>query len=286
VRLWALSDLHVGYDATRRAVEALTDHGDDWLVLPGDTGDTIAHLALVLDVVTARFARVIWTPGNHDLWTPRQWPEARRGEAHYQRLIETCRARGVLTPEDPFVVWPATGHVIVPTFTLYDYSFGPPGLSADAAVAWAGETGVQCADELLLSPAPHRSRAAWCEARVAATEARLDALPHDARTILVNHYPLRADLAVLPRIPRFTIWCGTTRTAHWPTRYRADVVVSGHLHMRSTRWRDGIRFEEVSLGYPPQWRRERTADDYLRQVLPEPPSRDGWGEAATVLRHP
>lgn len=285
MRLWAISDLHVGFEVNRAAVEAMTDHGDDWLILAGDTGDTLAQLTLVLDVVTRRFAKVIWTPGNHDLWTPRQWPDTRRGEAHYARLVEACRERGVVTPEDPFVVWPETGHVIAPCFTLYDYSFGPPGLSAEEAVAWAAETKVQCADELLLAPAPYASRGDWSAARVALTEARLDAVDAATRLVLVNHFPLRPDLAVLPRIPRFTIWCGTTRTAEWHTRYRADVVVSGHLHMRSTRWRDGVRFEEVSLGYPAQWQQSKTVDDYLRPILPAPPPVAGCGEPATVIRH-
>jgi 3',5'-cyclic AMP phosphodiesterase CpdA len=285
MRLWALSDLHVGFEANRRAVEALPDYGDDWLLLGGDTGDTLPQLQLVLDVVTRRFARVIWTPGNHDLWTPRQWPDARRGVAHYERLVDACRAAGVVTPEDPYVVWPGSGHVIAPTFTLYDYSFGPAGLSADEAVAWAAETNLTCADELLLAPPPYESRATWCHARVAATETRLAAVPADARIILLNHFPLRPDLAVLPRIPRFTIWCGTTRTADWHTRFPIDVVVSGHLHMRSTRWRDGVRFEEVSLGYPAQWQQDRGAAAYLRPILPEPAGIDGWGRDHTQLRH-
>lgn len=284
--LWALSDVHVGFEANRKAVEALTDHGDDWLILAGDTGDTLAQLELVLDVVTARFRRVIWTPGNHDLWTPRQWPDARRGVAHYARLVEACRDRGVVTPDDPFVVWPETGHVIAPCFTLYDYSFGPAGMTPDEAVAWAAETKVQCADELLLSPVPLASRAAWCAERVAVTEARLDEVSAEARLILVNHFPLRPDLAVLPRIPRFTIWCGTTRTADWHTRFPFEVVVSGHLHMRSTRWRDGVRFEEVSLGYPAQWQQERGAAAYLRPILPTPSPRTRRGDDHAVVRYP
>jgi hypothetical protein len=60
--------------------------------------------------------------------------------------------------------------------------------------------------------------------------------------------------------------------------------VSGHLHLRSTRWRDGVRFEEVSLGYPAQWRQSKAVDDYLRPILPAPPVA-GWGESATVIRH-
>lgn len=285
MRLWALSDLHVGFEANRRAVETLPDLGDDWLLLGGDTGDTLAQLQRVLDVVTRRFARVVWTPGNHDLWTPRQWPDARRGEAHYRTLVEACRAAGVATPEDPYLVWPPTGHVLASTFTLYDYSFGPSGLSEAQAVAWAAETRVQCADELLLAPAPYASRSAWCHARVAVTEARLAALPAEARIVLMNHYPLCPEHAVLPRIPRFTIWCGTTRTAAWPTRFPIDVVVSGHLHMRSTRWRGGVRFEEVSLGYPAQWDAAKGAAHYLRPILPEPAAPAGWGDDATVVRY-
>lgn len=284
--LWAISDLHVGYEANRAAVEALPAYPDDWLILGGDTGDTPAQLQLVLDVVTARFAKVFWVPGNHDLWTPRQWGDERRGVAHYERLVEQCRRAGVVTPEDPFVTWPETGAVIAPCFVLYDYSFAPAGLSPAQAVAWAAETQVQCADEVLLAPSPFPTREAWCAARVALTEARLDAIPRGTPIVLVNHFPLRPDLAVLPRIPRFTIWCGTTRTADWHRRYACEVVVSGHLHMRSTRWRDGVRFEEVSLGYPAQWRQTKGAAAYLRQILPAPPAATaGWGDDRTVVRH-
>jgi hypothetical protein len=79
---------------------------------------------------------------------------------------------------------------------------------------------------------------------------------------------LRYDLARPPRIPRFSIWCGTTITEDWATRFRARAVVSGHLHLRTTLWRHGVRYEEVSLGYPRDWRPERGPDWYLREILP------------------
>jgi hypothetical protein len=86
----------------------------------------------------------------------------------------------------------------------------------------------------------------------------------------VNHYPLRGELAVLPSIPEFEAWCGTRRTENWHLRFRAEVVVFGHLHIRQTRVIDGVRFEEVSLGYARQWNQSRTVDSYLRQILPAP----------------
>ncbi len=270
--LWATSDLHVGYETNRRAVDDLSAHLDDWLIIAGDTGESPAHLEWVVRTLARRFARLVWTPGNHDLWTPRSWPAGRRGEAHYLRLVTICRRYGVLTPEDPFEVWPGDGPrtAIAPTFVLYDYSFRPDDVSRDTAVQWAAESGVRCADEDLLAADPFETRDDWCRARVTATEERLAAVPGDTRLVLVNHFPLRRELAVLPRVPRFSLWCGTRATESWTARFPIDVVVSGHLHMRSTQWMDGVRFEEVSLGYPRQWQPERGLKSYLRKILPRP----------------
>jgi 3',5'-cyclic AMP phosphodiesterase CpdA len=269
VKLWAISDLHVSYEENRQVVEALEAHPDDWLIIAGDTGETPAHLDLVLRSLGAKFAQLIWTPGNHDLWTPKTLPSERRGVAHYERLVALCRRRGVLTPEDPYARWPGDGplRAIVPTFTLFDYSFRPDHVARVEAVAWAAETGVRSVDEDLLAPDPFTSRDEWCAARVAATEARLDALPPEAKLIVANHFPLRRDLAVLPRIPRFSIWCGTMRTNDWHRRYNFETVVYGHLHLRSSQEIDGVKFEEVSLGYPKQWNQSRGLAHYLRRIL-------------------
>ena len=269
MNLWAISDLHVGYTQNRRAVESLAKEPDDWLIVAGDTGESAAHLQLVLKALTPRCAQIVWTPGNHDLWTPRAWPPEKRGEGQYLRLVEVCRRYGVLTPEDAYAVWPGDGPrtVVVPTFLLYDYSFRPDDVPLERAVAWAAEHNVRCADEDLLAPDPYASREAWCAARLEATIARLDALSGDAQIVLVNHFPLRRDHAVLPRIPRFSIWCGTRATEEWHRRYRIRCVIYGHLHLRRTRELDGVKFEEVSLGYPRQWDAAKGLSGYLRQIL-------------------
>lgn len=269
-RLLAISDLHVGHAANRDAVERLSgDFDRDWLILAGDTGERPEHLVTALRALAPRFAQVLWTPGNHDLWCPPDAPERTRGEARYRELIDICRAHGVRTPEDPYLAWPAEPDtILVPMFLLYDYSFRPAEVPAEAALAWAADSGVVCRDESWLDPAPWPSRAAWCAARCERTAARLDALPTRTRTILINHWPLRYDLARPPRIPRFSLWCGTTRTEDWATRYRARAVLSGHLHFRTTLVRHGVRYEEVSLGYPRDWRADRGLAWYLRDILP------------------
>jgi len=273
MKLYAISDLHLGHPANRQALAHLPAYPDDWLIVAGDVGETEAHLTTALQLLTERFARVLWVPGNHDLWTMPNDPNPLRGEAKYQRLVEICRTFGVLTPEDPYIRWPGstTPYILVPTFLLYDYTFRPASVSAEAALAWAAEADIVCADEVVLHPDPYPTRQAWCAARCRYTEERLTALVNaqpDAQMILINHFPLRYELAYLPRIPRFSLWCGTKATEEWHTRFPIAAVIYGHLHIRNSQCRDGVRFEEVSLGYPHHWRAEQGVAHYLRQILP------------------
>lgn len=268
-RLLATSDLHVSHRANRTALDRVGPYPADWLIIAGDVGEKREHLEQTLDVLVPRFARVIWTPGNHDLWCPPGAADRTRGEARYRELVGICHTRGVVTPEDPFVEFPgAPGTFVVPMFLLFDYSFRPQTVPVESAIRWAKETGVVSGDEQMLNPDPWPSIVAWCHARCDETARRLDALPPSARTILINHWPLRFDLAIPPRVPRFSIWSGTTRTEDWGVRYRATAVVSGHLHLRTTLWRRGVRYEEVSLGYPRDWNQDRGIDAYLREILP------------------
>lgn len=272
MKLYAISDIHLGYEINRNAFATLAAHPQDWLILAGDIGETTEQLEWALEIATSRFAQVLWVPGNHDLWTLPTDPQQVRGEAKYFHLVSICQKYGVLTPEDPYVAWPGAGVrcLLAPLFLLYDYSFRPPTVPLARAVAWAEEAGVVANDEFLLHPDPYRSRAEWCAARCTHTAERLQAASAIAPLILINHFPLRQDLVRLKTIPRFSLWCGTTRTEDWHTRFPTLVVVSGHVHIRSTDYRDGVRFEEVSLGYPQQWQQARGINAYLREILTEP----------------
>jgi len=270
MRLLAISDLHLANATNRQALAALPAYPEDWLIVAGDVSESLADLAWAWKILTRRFARVLWVPGNHELWTLSSEPDSLRGEAKYHRLVEICRDFGVLTPEDPYVIWPSmpVPHVLAPLFLLYDYTFRPDHVAAETALDWAAETNTVCADEIVLHPDPYPSREVWCMERCQATERRLQAASTQGRLVLINHYPLRYDLVMLPRIPRFSLWCGTQRTEDWHTRFPVAAVVYGHLHVRSSQIRDGVRFEEVSLGYPKHWRSERGIGGYLREILP------------------
>ncbi len=270
MRLLAISDLHLRYESNRQALSRLRAHPDDWLIVAGDIGESEELHHWALSALSGRFARVLWTPGNHDLWSRPGKDGEPRGELKYQRLVAICRHYDVVTPEDPYPLWTGPGGpaVVAPVFCLYDYSFGPPGLSRDQMLAWAAAGDVVAADEVLLSPDPHPSREAWCAARCAATETRLGEAARQGPLVLVNHFPLRQDLVRLRRVPRYAPWCGTRRTEPWAERFGVRIGVYGHLHLRGTHVREGVRYEEVSLGYPRDWDGSLGIEPYLREILP------------------
>jgi 3',5'-cyclic AMP phosphodiesterase CpdA len=270
--LLAISDLHITYPENRRVVQGLRPLSpEDWLIVCGDVSELIEDVEWALGLLRERFATVIWVPGNHDLWSVPEEPLGLRGEARYRHLVAACRRLGVLTPEDPYPIWEGRGGpvTVAPLFLLYDYSFGVNvAPTKEQALSRAYAAGVVCSDELVLHPDPYPTREAWCDARVRATERRLDARDPELETVLVNHFPLTRDPTLILRHPEFAQWCGTVRTADWHRRFRARAVVYGHLHIPRVTWQDGVRFTEVSLGYPREWHRRDPSRVVLHPVLP------------------
>lgn len=269
-RLFAISDLHLGCEENRRAMEQFPARPHDWLILGGDLGEKLEHVELAFSHLRSGFARVLWTPGNHELWTERVGSRKLAGMDKYRALLELARKYDVLTPEDPYPECQLEGttYRVVLLFLLYDYSFRPRRIARSGALAWAAESGIRCPDEVHLDPVPYASRQAWCTDRVRSAEKRLAKLGTETPTILVNHFPLRRDLVFLPETPRYELWCGTRMTEDWHTRFAAGAVIHGHLHLRRTTIRDGVPFTDVSLGYPGEWPKVREFASLLHQIEP------------------
>jgi hypothetical protein len=125
--LLAWSDLQVGYAQCRDVVEAVRPRSDDdWLIVAGDVAELTADVEWALALLAGRFAKVVWTPGNHELWTHPHDQVTLRGVQRYQHLLGVAR-------------------------------FGTAS-KADG-LAHAYETGVVCSDEHLLRPDPYPTRA-------------------------------------------------------------------------------------------------------------------------------
>jgi 3',5'-cyclic AMP phosphodiesterase CpdA len=273
--LLAVSDLHVSYPDNREIVRGLRPSSqEDWLLVAGDVAEKFETVKWALGELREHFGTVVWTPGNHELWTPADDPVTLRGVERYEALVEMARGLDVHTPEDPYPVWPGPdGPVtIAPLFLLYDYTFRPAGCATkEEGLAYAHQTGIVCTDEYLLHPDPYPSRDEWSHARVTATEKRLAEVT--TPTVLVNHYPLVREPTRILRYPEFAQWCGTEATADWHVRFNATVMVYGHLHIPRVTEYDGVRFEEVSLGYPREWQPRSRPHGLPRHILPRDPDR-------------
>ncbi|KAH7317070.1 metallophosphoesterase-like protein [Stachybotrys elegans] len=287
-KLYAIADLHLGHQQNVEAWKTLTPRPEDSLIIAGDVGEKAEHLRLAFGIARERFKQVFWVPGNHELYTMPSSNQkstsqadslnALTGVSKYLGCVELARECGVITPEDDYVRWDdGNGNeaIICPIFTLYDYSFRPAHVTRERALDWALEVDIQATDEALLHPTPYETRDEWCHARVALTEPRLQAAADTGLPlIIINHWPLREDLIYIPFIPRFSLWCGTKKTEDWHKRFKAKVVVTGHLHVRRSDWKDETRFEEVSLGYPRQWKDAKEhgngINEILREILPGP----------------
>lgn len=241
--LWSVSDLHVSFPANRGKVEALQpqDPGD-WLIVAGDVAERIDEVVDTLAHLRLRYSRVIWTPGNHELFSRRS--ERFRGRERYRLLVDLLREVGVDTPEDEY---PRFGGVtIAPLFTLYDYSFRPAHLSAPQALAAARDARATLDDELYI--APFVDIPAWCAERVAYSRRRLREVT--GPTLLVNHWPLVVEPTRRMAKPELALWCGTTATRSFTREFNAIGAVHGHLHMPGEIRVEGHPHLDVSLGYP------------------------------------
>lgn len=253
--LWAVGDLHTTFAENQQVVEEFAPHNPgDWLIVAGDVAERIPDVVRTLRLLSERFAKVIWVPGNHELFNRKS--DRFNGKARYRMLVGQLRVLGVVTPEDPF---PRFGDAAVcPLFTLYDYSFRPAGLSARQAIDAAK---IKLDDELAI--APYVDIPQWCAERIEYSEARLEETP--GPKILVNHWPLVEEATHRLLHREIALWCGTRATRDWAKRFNARMAIHGHLHIPAETRVDGISHVEVSLGYPFETYREE-----LRRPWPFP----------------
>src|SRR5689334_20072811 len=86
--LWAISDVHVANPDNRAVVDALRPRTPaDWMIVAGDVDEERTTVARTLHALADRYEKVVWVPGNHELWTPRVGHDTElRGDARYRWL--------------------------------------------------------------------------------------------------------------------------------------------------------------------------------------------------------
>jgi Icc-related predicted phosphoesterase len=130
MRVFAISDLHVDYEPNAQWVGQLSlgDYLDDVLIVAGDVSDRAERVQACLETLARRFWRVLFVPGNHDLWVRRDAPGL-DSFGKFELLKGLVREAGA-----SMEVFHHGDLSVVPLLGWYDGSFGEPG--EDLRQAW------------------------------------------------------------------------------------------------------------------------------------------------------
>lgn len=237
MRVFALSDIHVDYDENMKWVRQLSrsDYVDDVLILAGDVSHRPALLAECLEALAQRFRKVLFVPGNHDLWVLGDGPAACSLQK-FAQVCETARQSGAVL--EPLGL---EGLFFVPLLGWYDYSFGEP--TPHVEMMWSDFRACRWPDGLRPPDI-----AAHFESLNPAVQP-----PPGSRVITFSHFLPRIDL-----IPFFVPMqhrvldpvLGSVRLENRLRSFRPEIHVYGHSHINRSVYIDGVRYVNNAFGYP------------------------------------
>jgi len=246
MRVFALSDIHVDHEPNQRWLRGLSswDYRDDILLLAGDVTDSPPLLARSLCLLERRFRRVVFVPGNHELWVVRD-PSSSSSFEKLDRVRSLSADCGVAMETISI-----GGLSVVPLFAWYDYSFGYPSKTLSAV--WMDHYACKWPDGICLADVTSQL--------IALNEPTLD-VRNDC-VISFSHFVPRMDLIPVSDPSRRYLLhpvLGTTRLERQIRRLRPNIHLYGHSHINGEHWIDGIRYVNNAFGYPYEPSRKRIA---------------------------
>ena len=237
MRLFALSDLHVDYDANSRWVEALSlvDYSDDILVLAGDISASIERFERCIAQLVRRFKKLMFVPGNHDMWITRT-DQSTDSLAKFRKVCRIAEGNGALL--NPYHLGQLS---IVPLLSWYDFSFGAPDADLKSSwmdfhvCRWPDRWDMDDVTSHFLGMNNYRRR------------------DGDEIIISFSHFLPRIDvISNLVRGRHRSLFpvLGTTRLERQIRELRSAVHIYGHSHINRNVPLDGTVYINNAFGYP------------------------------------
>lgn len=124
-RLFLVSDIHVDAAENWQWLEQLsgTSYQRDGLIVAGDVSEEIQRVEAALRLLTSKFARVFFCPGNHDLWVQAHEPH-HDSMTKLRALLALCDRLGVITRPTRFGdAPPHHGVWVCPVLSFHHKSF-------------------------------------------------------------------------------------------------------------------------------------------------------------------
>ncbi len=263
MRIHAISDLHVDYAVNLAQVQSLSsaDYQDDILIVAGDLSHQQDQAEDLLTILRERFARVFFTPGNHDLWVEDNDVEG-GGASSLDRLrelqilcqrLEVEMAPAAVGEE----VW------ILPLYGWYEPAFSDT-LHADTPVErisrrWADFRRCRWPSDLF-------DDGERCRHFAALNEEHLSPPPGN-RVVTFSHFLPRPELLPPVKHLRFKELPRLSGTLRLEAQLRAagsSLHIFGHTHIPWDECIDGVRYLQNPLAYPHE--RKRRGQQEIRLV--------------------
>lgn len=217
----------------------MSAYREDVLILAGDVSDCLDRIGWALRTLTARFRRVMYVPGNHELWVIRDAKPCTSLDK-FERLRAVVEQSGAsMQPETLDRV------LIVPLQGWYDYSFGTP--SSELLESWMDFHACRW-------PAHFQMRDVAAHFRTL----NPSSLPvHEGMLISFSHFMPRIDL-MPPYIPpdRRMLYpvLGSSGLEEQLRALKSRIHVYGHSHVNRQVARDGVVYINNAFGYPDETR--------------------------------
>ncbi|HZF37997.1 MAG TPA: metallophosphoesterase [Blastocatellia bacterium] len=249
MRIFAVSDLHTDFAENRRRLQQLSSirYLQDVLVVAGDIADDLKIIAWTLRLLRSKFGKVVYVPGNHELWV-RNTPHDSVEKFH--QILSLCDEIGIFTrPARAGKAW------IIPLFSWYDVGFDDDN-TADVATleGWA---------DFYFCKWPDKIRSV-SEYFLKINEPNI--MAYNGPVITFSHFLPRREL--LPPVSKLS-FKGLPLVAGAPALDRqirvlnSVIHVFGHSHINYDQVIDGVRYVHHAFGYP---REEGSSEYHPKQI--------------------
>ncbi len=264
MKIAAISDIHLDinkdYDVLGAIRSEVESTGSDVLIVAGDIAEDFRVVQKSMeDLERTSSFRLLYVPGNHDLWSPDM--DKYSTDYIYASYMGDERCLSGKTAEQGDVAF-------IGDVGWFDYSFGNHERFTDDSFDSMSYMGRTWQDKIHSSWTENNKAA--CALQLRSIEASI-AKAGKKKIVAVTHMLPVREFTVLDARPEwefFNAFLGSEKLGCLFEEKGVSVSVSGHVHYRKEIVKNGIRYICPCLGYESEWKgySEEHANDVLYHV--------------------
>lgn len=270
-RLFAISDIHIDYKENREILWAWPEdeYQNDTLIIAGDATDDLALLERFLTTMAGKFRRLVFVPGNHELWVKRSTFSDSLDK--FAAILALCQKLGVAV--EPVRVGEQNSLWVVPLFSWYHTNAHPED-SLYLQKKSAEDRTFDMWSDFFVTEWPAHVKTNICDHFLAMNDPHLEKA-FSGPVVSVSHFLPRQELMLSTAAEReasdltykdmhpefnFSHVAGSKGIERQLRALGSQLHVYGHQHRNRCRRIDGVTYVSHCMGYPKERRLGLVAD--------------------------